>query len=311
VLLAGDVFSTGGDPYWFLPWVKKGRWILIGEPPERGFPKEYLKKLENYSVRTFPDFEHPEIKEASVYTLLKGMEWREGKEEQIKLGTGFADGIAKGQIILDNTEVASTPLVPEIRVRLLRPDSPLWQSFGDGPDSVRSPRPYWAFAWSGGQGLARYVLDYPEVVKAKRILDFGAGCGIASIAAAKAGAARVVASDIDPISIAVIGYNARLNNVEVETLCADLIYAKNRGWDVILAGDIWYDSRVSRHGLYWLRKLAGEGVMVLTADPGRKYSPSQGLEALADYPCRSLPDLEHPNLQRVFVSRVVAQSSHF
>ena len=212
------------------------------------------------------------------------------------------------QVILKNTQVASTPLVPEIQVRLLRDDSPLWRSFSDQPEARSFPRPYWAFAWSGGQALARYILDHPKVVEGKYVLDFGAGCGLASIASAKAGAARVMASDIDPISTRVIGYNATENNVKVETVCSDLIYSENQGWDVILAGDIWYNSRLARHGLSWLRSLAAEGIVVLSGDPGRAYSASQGMEALADYPCRSVPDLEHPNLQRVFVNRVLPKA---
>lgn len=212
------------------------------------------------------------------------------------------------QVILKNTQVASVPLVPEIQVRLLRDDSPLWRSFSNEPDARSLPRPYWAFAWSGGQALARYILDHPKVVEGKCVLDFGAGCGLASIASAKAGATRVMASDIDPISIRVIGYNATQNNVKVETLCSDLIYSENQGWDVILAGDIWYDSRLARHGLSWLRSLAAEGIVVLSGDPGRTYSASQGMEALTDYSCRSVPDLEHPNLQRVFVNRVLPKA---
>ena len=212
------------------------------------------------------------------------------------------------QVILKNTQVASAPLVPEIQVRLLRDDSPLWRSFSDQPDARSLSRPYWAFAWSGGQALARYILDHPKVVEGKYVLDFGAGCGLASIASAKAGAARVMASDIDPISTRVIGYNATENNVKVETVCSDLIYSENQGWDVILAGDIWYNSRLARHGLSWLRSLAAEGIVVLSGDPGRAYSASQGMEALADYSCRSVPDLEHPNLQRVFVNRVLPKA---
>lgn len=228
--------------------------------------------------------------------------------EQINSTIRLPDKSTIEQVILKNTQVASAPLVPEIQVRLLRDDSPLWRSFSDQPDARSFPRPYWAFAWSGGQALARYILDHPKVVEDKYILDFCAGCGLASIASAKAGAARVMASDIDPISVRVIGYNATQNNVKVETVCSDLLYSENQGWDVILAGDIWYDSRLARHGLSWLRSLAAEGIVVLSGDPGRTYSASQGMEALADYSCRSVPDLEHPNLQRVFVNRVLPKA---
>ncbi len=227
---------------------------------------------------------------------------------QINSTIRLPDGSTIEQVILKNTQVASAPLVPEIQVCLLRDDSPLWRSFSDQPDARSLSRPYWAFAWSGGQALARYILDHPKVGEGRYILDFCAGCGLASVASAKAGAARVMASDIDPISVRVIGYNATQNNVKVETVCSDLLYSKDQGWDVILAGDIWYDSRLARHGLSWLRSLAAEGIVVLSGDPGRAYSASQGMEALADYSCRTVPDLEHPNLQRVFVNRVLPKA---
>jgi predicted nicotinamide N-methyase len=210
------------------------------------------------------------------------------------------------RMIVENTVIGSAPLVPEIRVRLLCHDSPLWRAFGDQPVAAELPRPYWAFAWSGGQALARYLLDHPEVVRRKVVLDFGAGCGIAGIAAVKAGAHKVIASDIDPVSVRAISHNAELNAVQVETVQGDLIYAENPGWDVVLAGDIWYDSRLARHGLSWLRALAEADVIVLAGDPGRAFSPSHGIESLATYSCRSVPDLEHPALQTVSVFRILS-----
>jgi len=212
------------------------------------------------------------------------------------------------QEVIENTEEACTPLVPEIRLHLLRTDSPLWRAFGDEPDAATLPRPYWAFAWSGGQALARYLLDHRDVVAARRVLDFAAGCGIAAIAAAKAGAARITAADIDPAAVVAVSLNAQLDEVDVATVCEDLIYSPNRGWDVVLAGDIWYDTRLAGHGQRWLRTLAGEGTLVLTADPGRHFSPSQGVEELARYRARSVPDLEHPNLQDVCVYRLLAEN---
>jgi predicted nicotinamide N-methyase len=214
------------------------------------------------------------------------------------------EGESLDRMIVENTVIGSAPLVPEIRVRLLRRDSPLWRAFEDQPAAAEGPRPYWAFAWSGGQALARYLLDRPATVRGKRVLDFGAGCGIAGIAAARAGAHEVIASDIDPVSVRAISHNTELNSVQVETLQEDLIYAENPGWNVLLAGDIWYESRLARHGLSWLRALAEAGVTVLVGDPGRMFSPSHGIESLATYSCRSVPDLEHPALQTVSVFRI-------
>jgi len=206
--------------------------------------------------------------------------------------------------VLRHTEVASTPLVPEIRLYLLRPDSALWRSFSTEPDAATIRRPYWAFAWSGGQALARYLLDRPDLVAGRRVLDFAAGCGIAGIAALRAGAAQVAATEIDPCAVAAIGLNAELNRVELPAACDDVIYSPNRGWDLVLAGDIWYDTRLARHGLRWLQSLAGEGVQVLTAEPGRHYSPTSILEELACYHARSVPDVDDPLLEEVRVYRV-------
>ena len=210
--------------------------------------------------------------------------------------------------VRNNTAFTATPLVPEIEVLQLRDDSPLWSHFNDSDTALENPRPYWAFAWGGGQVLARHVLDNPRMVAERCVLDFGTGCGIAAIAAAKAGARKVIASDIDQLALEALRLNAKRNKVHVRGVCADLIYEENPGWDVVMAGDIWYDSRMSRHGLRWLRSLAGTGVVVLTGDPGRQYSPSAGLEKLAEYPCRSCPDLEHRNHQTATVFRVLGNA---
>ncbi len=213
-----------------------------------------------------------------------------------------------GGQVLHNTEVTTTSLVPEVRLRVLTDDSPLWRAFCDEPGADKLSRPYWAFAWSGGQALARYVLDHAGLVRNRSVLDFGAGGGIASVAAAKCGARSVVASEIDAVAVAAIQVNAELNGVQVESICEDLIYTENRGWDVVLAGDLWYQSRLARHGVAWLRRFARDGVLVLTGDPGRHFSLSAGLEELASYQARSVPDLEHPQVQTVRVCRLLPAS---
>lgn len=207
--------------------------------------------------------------------------------------------------LLVHTQPAATALVPEIELRLLRADSSLWRAFSDDPEEARSiPRPYWAFAWSGGQALARFVLDRPELVAGRRVLDFACGCGISAVAAARAGAREVLAADVDPMAAVATRFNAERNGCAVETTTDDLLYAPSAGFEVVLAGDIWYDARLARHALAWLRALAAEGIPVLTADPGRYFTPGHAIEQIAEYEARSVPDLEQPTLQKVFVYRL-------
>jgi predicted nicotinamide N-methyase len=213
------------------------------------------------------------------------------------------------QYVLGHTCEGTAALVPEVRLRLLREDSPLWRAFADDWDPEVLARPYWAFAWSGGQAVARYVLDHPEMVAGRRVLDFGAGGGIASIAAARAGAVQVTACDVDPVSAAAVALNAACNAVTVDAVVEDLLHSENRGWDVLLAGDICYDSRLVRHAFPWFQSLVSEGVLVLLGDPGRHHSRSAGLEELARYQARSVPDVEHPEMQTVSVYRVLAAES--
>jgi predicted nicotinamide N-methyase len=204
-----------------------------------------------------------------------------------------------------NTCDVSIPIVPEICLLLLKDNSALWRNFDEKRTWEINQRPYWAFAWGAGQALARFILDNPRIVYNKNVLDFAAGSGIAAIAAAKAGASEVTANDIDPIAVRAIQLNARANDVRVNTVCSDLIYSKDPGWEVIVAGDIWYNTRLARHGMVWLQQLAAEGICVLIGDPGRPYAPSKGIELLAAYRCRSIPDLEHPNLQKASIYRLL------
>ena len=144
------------------------------------------------------------------------------------------------------------------------------------------PPPFWALAWSGGQALARYVLDHPEAVRAKRVLDFAAGSGVAAIAAARAGAARVIAADIDEFAAIAISLNAELNDVEIEVSSEDLVDSDD-GWDVILAGDFCYERPFAENAVSWLRTIASRGAVVLLGDPGRDYLPACGLSPCVTY----------------------------
>ena len=202
-----------------------------------------------------------------------------------------------------NTAVASPPLIPEMRLHLATEVVPLWQMTEAELEASGLPPPYWAFAWAGGQALARYVLDHPDVVAGKRVLDFGAGSGLVAIAAAKAGAAQVIAAEIDPFAAAAIRLNAGLNGAAVEVVVADLI-DKSGAWDVVLAADVCYERPVAERIESWLKGLAQRGKSVLVGDPGRLYLPKQGLECLETYSVQTTRELEDTDLRRTSVWRV-------
>jgi predicted nicotinamide N-methyase len=199
------------------------------------------------------------------------------------------------------TVAGRTALVPELELRLLRPGSPLWASF-DPEEPAPPPRPYWAFAWVGGLGLARHLLDHPELVAGRTVLDFGAGGGIAGLAAARAGAASVLAADIDPLALAACRLNAAANRLALAVTRRDLRY-EDEGWDVVLAADVFYDAYPARHIRAWLGDLAVRGAEVLAADPGRIGWKDRGFDELARYEGRSEPELGPADVVRVFRAR--------
>jgi predicted nicotinamide N-methyase len=184
--------------------------------------------------------------------------------------------------ILANTHNEPVPLVKDIRLHLVNDLTPLWDAAKIEFNQLLMPPPYWAVAWSGGQAIARYVLDNPELVRTKHVLDFAAGSGIAAIAAARSGAMRVSASDIDELADAAINLNAELNGVDIAVFTENSI-GSDEGWDVVLAGDICYEKPLAEDAVRWLRTLARRGAVVLLGDPGRDYLPLHGLIRCADY----------------------------
>jgi predicted nicotinamide N-methyase len=167
----------------------------------------------------------------------------------------------------------------------------LWEAAALADERLPVPPPYWAWPWAGGQALARYVLDTPDVVRGRWVLDVGAGGGIVAIAAELAGAATVTAIDIEPYAIEACRLNARANDVDLQLVEADPI-GTDPGWDVVLAGDVWYDAALAGRMGPWLRTLAARGATVLTGDLGRAHLPSAGLVELARYTVPTLVDLE-------------------
>lgn len=177
---------------------------------------------------------------------------------------------------------------------------PLWQAT-EWRAAAPQPPPFWAFAWPGSIALARYLLDNPSVVHARRVLDFGSGSGLAAIAAAKCGATSVVALDVDPIAAEVQVMNAALNGVTFERMTADATTTELES-DVVLAGDVCYEREASAQTLAWLRLRKQR--FVLLADPGRHYAPTDGLRLLATYDVPVLKDLESVDTKRTRVWRI-------
>ena len=161
-------------------------------------------------------------------------------------------------VLRDHTRIGSAPLTPELRFHLADPQSDLWRQEEEALIAQGLPSPFWAFAWGGGQALARLVLDQPERVKDKRVLDFACGCGVAGIAAAKAGADLVTGTEIDAFAVHAARANARLNDVPMQVLHADLVGCDD-GWDVVLAGDVFYETEAGAAITDWLESLHDRG----------------------------------------------------
>jgi predicted nicotinamide N-methyase len=202
--------------------------------------------------------------------------------------------------ILANTAAESPPLIPEIELHLATEIVPIWQATEEELADMGLPPPYWAFAWAGGQALARHILDTPEIVAGKTVLDFASGSGLVAIAAMKAGAAHAIAADIDPYAEAAAILNAELNGVAVEAVSEDLIGTAGP-WDVVLAGDICYEQPLAERVTDWLRGLSEAGLTVLMGDPGRTYLPKDGLEWVVRYAVKTTRELEDTDVRNAAV----------
>jgi predicted nicotinamide N-methyase len=208
----------------------------------------------------------------------------------------------KRDFVLSNTRIVAPPLTPEIRLRLADEAVPIWRKTEEELGAMGLPPPFWAFAWAGGQALARYALDHPALVKNTRTLDFASGSGLVAIAAAKAGAAEIAASDIDAFAIAAIEANAALNGVPVAPRLADLI-GTDEGWGAVLAGDIAYEKDLAGAAMDWLASLARRGATVLIGDPHRSYLPHDRLDCVIEYSVPVTRELEDSEIKRTGVFR--------
>ena len=209
------------------------------------------------------------------------------------------------EFICANTEILSPPLVPEVRLHLAHEALPIWQKTEEELDAIGLPPPFWAFAWAGGQALARHILDNPAIVRGKRVLDLASGSGLVAIAATKAGATYVTASEIDQFAVEAVALNAELNAVLVTPVADDLL-DKNppHDIDVILVGDLFYEKHLATHCLDWLNQARTSGVDVLIGDPGRSYLPKDKLKRIAEYAVPVTRELEDAEIKKTAVWRL-------
>ncbi len=206
------------------------------------------------------------------------------------------------------TAIVRPALLPEIALHLATDSTALWCATEAWLATRGVSPPFWAFAWTGGQALARYVLDHPEIVADRRVLDVACGSGLVAIAAARAGARSVRAVDIDPFAIAAVALNAALNDVTIEARAIDLVDATIDDIDVVLAGDVFYDAQMSARVSPWLRALADRGVTVLVGDPSRAYAPHEDAEILARIDVPGVAEVEDRDVKPTNVLRLLARA---
>ncbi len=216
------------------------------------------------------------------------------------------DPAARRAFILANTELQRPPHAPELQLHLASEVTPIWRLTEEELGRIDVPPPFWAFAWAGGQALARYLLDHRAEVDGKRVLDFATGSGIVAIAARLAGAANVLAADIDGFCAAAVALNARANGVAVDFTGADLLDSAPPAVDVLLAADICYEQPLARRVMAWLAAARDAGVRVLVGDPGRSYFPKTGLVRLAEYQVATTRELEDMEVKRTSVWTLAA-----
>jgi predicted nicotinamide N-methyase len=206
------------------------------------------------------------------------------------------------EIIRTGTQLRPVPLVPEIRLHQASDPISMWQRTELVSGRSGLDPPFWAFAWAGGQALARYLLDHPETVRGGRVIDIASGSGLVAIAAARAGAAAVTAYDIDPLAAAVISMNAKANGVTVAAVCADVLDTEGPpGTDLVLVADAFYERDLADRVLRFMERARARGIAVLAADFGRAYLPRDRLTPLASYDVAGLAGLEDSDIKRTTI----------
>jgi predicted nicotinamide N-methyase len=204
-------------------------------------------------------------------------------------------------VVLRRTRLQRPPVVPELELHLADDMDQAWTSLQRELDDGRLPPPFWAFAWLGGQAVARHVLDHPHLVAGRTVLDLATGSGLCALAAVRAGAASVRAVDVDPYAVEAARLNAEHNGVEVDVRCTDLLDAEPPAVDVVLAGDVFYDAKMSARVQPWLLAARASGSTVVVGDPGRHYLPRALMRELGAYDVPTTRDLEGVEVKRVVV----------
>jgi predicted nicotinamide N-methyase len=206
--------------------------------------------------------------------------------------------------VLRHTRLRPVPGLEEIRLHLAEEVLPLWHAVQVETGDPEAGLPYWAFAWGGGLAIGRYLREHPEAVAGRRVFDLAAGSGLCAIASLRGGAVEATGTDIDPFAAGAIPLNARANGCRVTVIRRDVLDEPPPDADVILAGDCWYDERLARRVLPWLREARARGTEVLTGDPGRRYLPTDALVELAAYEVRTTTELEDMELKEARVYRL-------
>ena len=208
---------------------------------------------------------------------------------------------APRDFILANTRLISPPLLPEIRLHLAEESLPIWEKTEEQLGEINVPPPYWAFAWAGGQALARFILDNKHLISGKTVLDLGAGSGLTAIAARLSGARAVLAADIDAIALEAVRINAEANGVKIDVTSSDLLAVSTTLHDIILVGDLFYERQLADRVLAFIEAAKLQGTMILIGDPQRNYFPRNRFTLAAEYQVPVTRELEDAEIKRTAV----------
>ena len=220
----------------------------------------------------------------------------------------MTDPASRRALVLARTRLQRPPTVPELELHLADDMDAAWASLQAELDDGSLPPPFWAFAWLGGQAVARHVLDAPDSVAGRRVLDLATGSGLCALAARLAGAAKVTAVDVDPFAVEAVALNAAHNRLAVDARLADLLDEPPPDVDVVLAGDVFYDAQMAARVQPWLADARRAGARVVVGDPGRHYLPRALLTELAAYDVPTTRDLEGVDVKRVRVYELPARA---